>query len=120
MAAATDNTRAAIRAMNQKAIWWASDDHDEFGKPSYATPVEIDCRWEDEREEFINANGDQIISNSKLIVDRDMNEKDRLKLGELDSTVDNDPYVETGTWEVLRFAAHPDTKGVKYTREVWL
>ncbi|MHA1344984.1 MAG: hypothetical protein ACTSO3_01155 [Candidatus Heimdallarchaeaceae archaeon] len=120
MAAATDNTRVAIRVMKQKAVWWESTSLGEFGKPSYTTPVEIDCRWEDVAEEFINPSGDQEISRAKLIVDRDVKVKDKLKLGELDSNIEDNPNDNEDVWEILQFGKVPYIKGNKYTREVYL
>jgi hypothetical protein len=120
MAAATDNMRVAIRFMKQKAIWWSHISIDEFGKPVYTTPVEVDCRWDDMNEQFINANNDQEISKSILIVDRDMRLKDKLKLGELDSNISTDPDNEEDVWEVRLFNKIPSVKGTKFLREVYL
>ena len=53
MAAATDNIGIAKRAMKQKAMYWAPLELDDYGKPTYSDPIEIDCRWEDKVEEFI-------------------------------------------------------------------
>ena len=119
--AATDNIGVAKRAMKQKAIWWwAYSGLGEFGKSIYNPPVEIDCRWEDVVEEFINPNGDREASRSKLIVDRDMKVKDKLKLGKLDSTIMDDPNDNEDVWEALQFMKTPDFRGRKYLREVYL
>jgi hypothetical protein len=121
MPAATDNIGVAKRTMKQKAIWWAHDGLDDFGKPTYnIAPVEIDCRWEDRTEQFINANGDQEVSRSVLIVDRDISLKDKMKLGELDSTIYADPDDNEDVWEVLQFMKIPDFKGRKRLRQVYL
>jgi len=120
MAAATDNMRVAKRFMKQKAVWWSHNAIDEFGHPSYTTPEEVDCRWDDMAEQFINANGDQETSRSILIVDRDMKLKDKLKLGEYDSTIYVDPDDNEDVWEILQFNKIPDVKGTKFLREVYL
>lgn len=120
MAAATDNIGIARRAMKQTAIWWDASTPGEFGKPTYAVPVEVSCRWEDIAEEFINPNGDVEISRSKLFVDRDMKVKDKLKLGDLDSTINNDPDDNEDVWEIRGWGKVPDLKGRKFLREVIL
>ena len=121
MPAATDNISVANRAMKQEAVYWPPDTLDEFGRPSWGTPEEISCRWEDVTEEFIDPNGDRQISKSKLIVDRDLLIKGLLKLGELDSTVDqDDPKDNEDVWEIRLFSKIPDFKGRKYLREVYL
>lgn len=120
MAAATDNMAVAKRFMNQSAVWWQYSDFDEFGKPSHATPVEVDCRWDDVVEEFINPNGDREVCRSKLIVDRDMAVKDKLRLGELDSTILDDPDDNEDVWEIRLFGKTPNVKGQKFLRQVYL
>lgn len=119
--AATDNVRVAVRAMKQKAVYWPPSELDDFGKPTWGTAVEIDCRWEDVQEQFINSNGETALSRAKLIVDRDLENKGVLWLGELDDVVDiNDPKDNPNAWEILRFMKTPDFKGRRYLREVLL
>ena len=121
MAAATDNISVATRAMKQAAVWWTSDGVDDFGQPTYGDPVEINCRWEVVNEEFISPTGDRELSKAKLIVDRDIEVKDILMLGDLDSLVDEDnPRDNDGAWEVRSFRKTPNFRGNKYLREVYL
>ena len=117
---ADDNIAVAIRAMKQVAVWWESSGIDEFGKPSYAAPVEIECRWDDAVEEFVGSNGDREISRSKLIVDRDLKVKDKLKLGALSIAIEGNPDDNEDAWEIRLFKKTPDFKGRKYLREVYL
>ena len=119
--AASDNIPVAVRAMKQTAVYWPSSGVDEFGQPTYDDPVEIDCRWETVREEFVAPNGDTEVSKAKLIVDRDMEVRDILYLGDLDSVVDpDDPKGNAGAWEVRLFKITPNFRGNKFLREVYL
>ena len=121
MAAATDNMKIATKVMKQTAVYWEPNGVDEFGKPEWTDPVEISCRWEDKQQEFINANGETQISSSVLFVDRDLELKGVLLLGELDSLVDeDDPKLNDGAWEILQTGKLPDFKGKKYLRTVYL
>jgi hypothetical protein len=120
MAAATDNTKAAERALKQKAVYWALNGYDRFGKVSYATPIEISCKWENLKEQFIDPNGDRQISNAKLIVDRDLEIKGKLKQGELDSTIENDPEDNDDVWEIMQTGKAGNRKATKFAREVYL
>lgn len=120
MAAATDNIGVAKRAMKQKAVLWPPSGLDEFGKPTSSTPEEIDCRWEDSVEEFIDANGERQVSRSRLMVDRDIPVKAFLKLGELDSTIAEGPADNPNAWEVRLAMKTPNFKGSKFLREVYL
>ena len=119
--AATDNIRVAQRAMKQAAVYWAVRGLDDFGRPTYEYPIEIDCRWEDTVEEFVTPEGDQEVSKAKLIVDRDLVLKGVVFLGELDSTVDvDDPKANDGAWEIRSVLQTPDFKGRRFLREVYL
>ena len=120
MAAAVDNVGVARRAMKQKAVYWAPLEPDAYGKPTYDDPIEIDCRWEDVQEEFVNPEGDREVSRSKLIVDRDLELKGMMKLGELDSNTEDDPKQEDDAWEIRLFMKTPNFKGTKFLREVYL
>lgn len=119
--AADDNVNTAKKTMKQTAVYWPQLSIDRFGKPTWDSPCEILCRWEDEKEEFIDANGERQISNSKLIVDRDLVVKGKLFLGTLsDLTYATDPDRNPNVWEILLFRKTPDFRGKKYLREVWL
>lgn len=119
--AATDNISVAVKAMKQKAVYWGLSTLDAFGKPMYEDPVEIDCRWEKVQEEFVDANGDRVISKAKLIVDRDLELKGVLWLGELEDLIEtDDPKENDDAWEIRLFKKTPDFKGTKFIREVYL
>jgi len=119
--AATDNVRSAVKAMNQKAVYWAPAGPNEFGKPTWENPVEIDCRWTDKQEEFIDPNGEQQMSRAKLIVDRDILVQGVLWLGLLINVVDSDdPKNNDGAWEILLYSKLPDKKGTRFLRQAYL
>jgi len=119
--AATDNISVAKRAMKQTAVYWAPGAPNDFGKPTYDEPVEIDCRWSEAQEEIILPNGDREMSQAKLIVDRDLVTKGVLMLGTLDDVVDSDnPKNNSGAWEILLFRKTPNFKGTKFIRNAYL
>lgn len=121
MAAATDNMRIALKFMQQLAVYWAPLEPDQFGSPTWDTPVEVACRWEDIQEEFITPTGDREMSFAELMVDRDMEIKGVMLQGELDSTVDQDnPKDNVGAFEIRQWSKLPDRKGTKFLREVIL
>lgn len=47
-------------------VWWRHDGNDTFGRPKYAAPVDLLCRWQDVAEEFLDADGRRQISRSKV------------------------------------------------------
>jgi len=102
-------------------VYWPLLSLDEFGKPRWDEPMEIDCRWEDHEQEIIDANGDTIISKAYLIVDRDLTIKGVLWLGELcDIGSSDNPKSNPGAWEIIHFKKMTDFKGRKYLREAYL
>jgi len=119
--AATDNIKVAVKTMKATAVYWSQAGLSVFGKPTWNEPVEIACRWEDAKEEFINPNGEVQVSNAKLIVDRDLVVKGVIWMGELDDVFDTDePKNNEGAWEIIHFKKTPSFKGNKYLREVYL
>ena len=105
----------------QTCVWWSSTGVDAYGRPTWTTPVEIDCRWEDVIQEFVNDDGEERFSRSIVYVDRDMKVGDVLKLGSLDSGIDEDnPKENDDAWEVSRFSKLPNLKNTEVLRTVFL
>ena len=101
----------------QTAIYWASNGIDEYGQPEYALPVDIDCRWEDAHEEFIDGEGTRQVSQAIVYVDRDMEVGSVLKLGVIDSGTDeSNPKNNDDAFEVRRFEKLPNLKNTEYLR----
>lgn len=76
------------RARRQSAVYWSqATARNDFGARTYADPVEIMCRWDDEVKQVKNPNGEVVTSNASVLVDRDMKPGDMLALGELDSSM---------------------------------
>jgi hypothetical protein len=116
------------RMRKQKAVYWplgssetGGKDVDDYGKPVYATAVEIDCRWEDSREEFISPKGDKELSHSMVYVDRDMRVGEVLMLGTLDSVVYlTNPKKNTNAWEIRAFEKLPNFKATEFLKRAIL
>ena len=72
----------------QIAVYWGSPVNDGYGGKTFASPVEILCRWEDKNETFIAPNGDQSVSKSVVYVLQDVDQEGYLFLGTLDSLYD--------------------------------
>lgn len=121
MPAAIDNIGIAKRVMKQTAVLWVAEAPDDFGKPTYATPVAIDCRWTVKNVEFIGANNERELSRAVVVVDRDITLGSMLFLGAIaDLTDENNPIENDGAWEVRQFGSTPDLKAKKFYRKVLL
>lgn len=117
-----------IRTMRrQVAVYWAinsaSAAYDSWGQQIFVTPVEIECRWGDVIEEFIDMDGVRQLSQSKVYVDRDMELGGYLLLGalaDLSSVEMSAPKTNKNAWEIKRFDKLPTLKATKYLRTVYL
>lgn len=103
----------------QKAVYWApgseetgGTDYDDYGKPLYSSPVEIDCRWDDITEEIVMSDGSRDLSRAQVIVDRVVKIRGVLWLGNLvDVTDSNDPKNNDDAYEIRRVDQNPDVDG---------
>jgi hypothetical protein len=94
----------------RNAVWWRRDGSDGYGNMKFDDPVEVACRWDDINEMYLNEDGESKVSKSIVIVDRAMTIGDYLMLGDLDSTVLDNPLEETGAQEIKSFSATPDIR----------
>ena len=114
----------------QTAVYWALAHNDsggiafdDYGQPQYVDPVEIteDVRWVDEIVQFIDFNGSEQISKSKVYVDRDMVANEVLMLSALvDVTNLTSPKENDGAWEIRGFSKVPNFKATEFLRVAFL
>lgn len=116
----SDNISSAERKMKQKAVYWAKTGDDIGGDPIYANPVEIKCRWEDVHEQFVDAHGKDAVSNSKLLVDRDVTIDGQLWLGELKNLDSFIPTENDGAYAIRKLEKIPNSRATKFLRIVML
>ena len=116
------------RMLKQKAVYWApgseatgGHDFDDHGKPAYASPVEVSCRWVDVVEEFIGPNETRELSRSKVYVDRDVRTGGVLWLGLLINVGDLvTPKNNDGAWEIRHSEKLPNLKATEFLRTAYL
>jgi len=115
----------------QDAVYWGSPQDDGYGTFTYADPVEIKCRWQENRE-VISMVGDdrksrELISNVQVWVLQDVDEEGYLYLGTLDSTdaltsaEEANPASVDGAYKILKFEKIPELRGsAKFIRKGYL
>jgi len=102
------------RMRKQKAVWWARNAiPDKFGMFSFASPVEIDCRWDDNVSEIRDKLGQTIMSQATVYPDRILQEGDKLKKDEMESDTPDDPTELTNAFEVQRFEQIPNLRNTE-------
>lgn len=101
------------RMRKQKAIYWRRLTPDKYGTFSYASPVEVSCRWDDCTEEFRNAQGQLEASSAVVYPDRQMYIGDILKKSEIESDTPDDPREDTEIFEIKRFDVTPNLRNTE-------
>lgn len=116
-------TRYLTRNLEQTAVYWASPSPSGRGGYSYDDPVELDVRWEDKQEKFVDVNGQEMISGAIVIVDQDVDIGGILFLGDLDdldSSEEASPGSVKQAWEIRKFEKTPNIKALGYYRKAYL
>jgi hypothetical protein len=103
----------------QKAVYWPPSTYDAYGQPTMGTAVQIDCRWEDKSEQFLDANGQEQLSNAIVYVSQDVALGGMLWLGLLASAPVN-PKADDDAWEIRKFEKLPNLKASEFLRTVML
>ena len=109
------------RMLKQTAVYWPFESVNQFGKKVVGDPVEIDVRWEDASEEFLDSGGERQMSNAVVYVDRDIVLGGILMLGVItDITDDVDIKENEGAWEIRKFEKLPNLKATEFLRKAYL
>jgi len=116
------------RMLRQTAVYWppesietGGDDFDDFGQALVSTGYEIEVRWVDVTEEFIDSNGTRQLSRAKVYVSEDVEVGGILMLGEeADITDLVDIKENEGAWEIRRFEKQPNFKATEFLRTAFL
>lgn len=107
--------------LKQTAVHWANPTYGGFGGRTFDDPAEIDVRWEDRQELFVDANGQEVRSSAVVYANTDLAVGEYLKLGELTDLESNDaPEANTGCYEIRGYAKTPSVDGTLFLRKAWL
>lgn len=101
------------RMRRQEGVYWERLTPDQFGRFSYATPIEIKCRWDDSSAEYRDNRGEKALSQATVYVDRLMKAGDMLKKGELDSDTPADPTTLVDAFEIKGFEQTPNLRATE-------
>jgi hypothetical protein len=111
------------------AVYWGSPQEDGLGGKTFASAIEILCRWEEIRQVVTDAKGNEITSRALVFVTQDLDEEGVLYLGTLDSLYDSaessggaidDPQSIDGAYIIKRFQKTPTLDGTNYLRKAYL
>ena len=105
------------RPLKQDATYWPPGAGDGFGGVAYGAAVAIKCRWQDKIELFRNAQGQEVASSAVIYIDREVQPKGIVALG--DYTDLDDPLSVYGAREVGFFGASPSVNATKALYKAW-
>ncbi len=109
--------------LKQTAVYWPTPTADGYGKLSFGAAIEIDCRWVDKSELFLDAEGKESLSRAVVHVDQDVEIEGYLYLGELtDLSVAEkaDPQLEVNAFPIRQYKKTPGIKAAEFVRKAWL
>lgn len=103
------------RNLIQDATKWTAGTKDLYGNPSWSSPIDVKCRWEDKQTKAVDFQGNEIISNAIVYVDTDFAMGDYIYLGISSATTP--PALAK---EVRNFQTSPRIRGGDSQRKVTL
>lgn len=109
------------RVLRDDAVYWAASTPDGTGDYTYASPVQIKCRWEKKQELFLAGDGQEHRSRAVVYTDRDLALEGFLFLGTLDDISSAaTPDVESDAFRIRGYETINNMRGDKTIRKVWL
>jgi len=111
------------RNLNQTAVYWGSPTNDGYGGFTWATPVEISCRWVDSTRVISDNRGREMVSRAEVQVGQDVDEQGMLYLGSLSDLSEDqksDPTLVNNAYQIMRLDKVPTMNGLAYFRMAYL
>lgn len=98
------------RNLRQTCTYWAQTALNMSGKGTFATPVQLPCRWEDVAHLFLNKRGQEVTSRSRVFLAQDIDLQGYLMLG---TSAAADPTTLVDAWEIQQVKVTPDLRNLK-------
>jgi len=105
------------KMLRQKAVYWAPGSVNAFGEIQLGIPTEVKCRWEDKHDEFIDSQGETVVSNAVVFVDSNLAVGGYLWLGNI-GVAPLDPKKDA--YLIRKFEKLPNFKATEYLRTAML
>lgn len=109
--------------LNQWAVYWGNPRSDGYGGRTFDDPVQIRVRWQKQQVMFVDATGQEVLSQAVVFVGRELDIDGYLYLGQLDDLDSDqlgDPLAVDEAYPVRGRSASPDLRAQRYVRKVWL
>jgi len=98
----------------QKAVLWPLVGVNDFGKPCFGNPEQVDCRWDDGEEEYVRRDGTKSVSTATMYPDRFIKRGSVVWLGLLKDVIYlSDPKKNESAAEVMGTKRYPNIKNTE-------
>ena len=102
---------------NQTITYWGPGTPDGYGGYTYPDPIEIKGRWEDRKELFVDAEGNEVRSQAIVYPSQVVELGGYLYLG---SSTASDPTTVEGALKIRAARKVPNIKATQEVVKVWL
>lgn len=110
-----------VSGLEQTAVMWAALDDDRYGDATVDDPMEVDVRWNTVHRQTTDANGNTVLLDAEVVVDRRIPVGSLMALGTLADWPGTDLNVEDNElMEVVVYEETPDIKNAETFRSVGL
>ena len=106
------------RNLRQICTFWQKTGTDQYGKPTFAAPVVLNCRWEDINEKVIDKHGSEIVSKSRIFTAAQLSPEGYLAPGSYAS--EPNPLDIPVAEEIRQHKIVPDLRNLKNLYTTWL
>lgn len=111
--------------MMQTATYWAPGESDGTGNVVYTDPpVTVRCRWQNKRVLFRNSSGEEETSSAIVYVDRQLDKKGMLALGDYTGDADSSEFLHpddaVGAREIRQRDESPSIEAAFTLHKVYL
>jgi hypothetical protein len=108
------------RAQKQILVYWPYTGADLFGQPTYGTPEQMTCRWEDLLKQVFRIDGSPVFSKIELITKKRLEPKGLVWKGKLAAfSAPVRPDNSTGVHEIIAASSLPNLRNTETLYEAW-
>lgn len=108
------------RILKQKCVYWPPGPAGDYGKTTYGTAVEIDCRWLVIQKEFVTREGTTLISTDQVFVGQPIEPEGWLWKGELADVPDAGDPVASSAGKIKAYNELPSLNAKRFLRWAFL
>lgn len=102
---------------NQIATYWAPGARDGYGQTAFASPVSLTVRWQDKQENFLDPQGEILISNAVVYPQAELAQEGYLFLG---TSAIADPKTVSGAYKIRALSQTVNLKNKQTLYKIWL